>query len=78
MLPSVTTSSPFTLLMTTISSLDESMNDPFLVMGQKSDMEKAFGNKIRLLPKRLSDLNSATKYESRIIIQESDGEIATH
>jgi hypothetical protein len=45
-------------------------------MGQKSDMEKAFGNKIRLLPKRLSDLNSATKYESRIIIQESDGEIA--
>jgi hypothetical protein len=71
MLPSVTTSASFTLLMTTISSLD-----PFLVMGQKSDMEKAFGNKIRLLPKRLSDLNSATKYESRIIIQESDDEIA--
>jgi hypothetical protein len=36
------------------------MNDPFLVMGQKSDMEKAFGNKIRLLPKQLSDLNPAT------------------
>ncbi|VVH65190.1 hypothetical protein BSPLISOX_1784, partial [uncultured Gammaproteobacteria bacterium] len=59
-----------------VKSQDESMNDPFLVMGQKSDMEKAFGNKIRLLPKRLSDLNSATKYESRIIIQESDDEIA--
>ncbi|VVH59721.1 hypothetical protein BSPCLSOX_2086, partial [uncultured Gammaproteobacteria bacterium] len=34
-----------------VKSQDESMNDPFLVMGQKSDMEKAFGNKIRLLPK---------------------------
>jgi hypothetical protein len=45
-------------------------------MGQKSDMEKAFGNKIRLLPKQLSDLNSATKYEGRIIIQESDDKIA--
>ncbi|SHN94267.1 hypothetical protein, partial [bacterium endosymbiont of Bathymodiolus sp. 5 South] len=32
-----------------VKSQDESMNDPFLVMGQKSDMEKAFGNKIRLL-----------------------------
>jgi hypothetical protein len=39
-------------------------------------MEKAFGNKISLLPKYLSDLNPATKYEGRIIIQESDDKIA--
>jgi hypothetical protein len=42
------------------------MNDPVLVVGQKPDMEKAFGNKISLLPKYLSDLNPATKYEGRI------------
>jgi hypothetical protein len=33
-------------------------------------------HKRRLLPKQLSDLNSATKYEGRIIIQESDDKIA--
>jgi hypothetical protein len=34
-----------------VKSRDELMNDPVLVVGQKSDMEKAFGNKISLLPK---------------------------
>jgi outer membrane receptor for ferrienterochelin and colicin len=29
-----------------VKSRDELMNDPVLVVGQKSDMEKAFGNKI--------------------------------
>jgi hypothetical protein len=41
-----------------------------LELDLSNHMEKAFGNKIRLLPKQLSDLNSATKYEGRIIIQE--------
>jgi hypothetical protein len=59
-----------------VKSRDELMNDPVLVVGQKPDMEKAFGNKISLLPKYLSDLNPATKYEGRIIIQESDDKIA--
>jgi outer membrane receptor for ferrienterochelin and colicin len=31
-----------------VKSRDELMNDPVLVVGQKSDMEKAFGNKISL------------------------------
>jgi hypothetical protein len=57
-----------------VKSKDKSMDDPALFVGQKTAMKNMFGNKISLLEKNLLDLHSATKYESRIIIQESDDE----
>jgi hypothetical protein len=50
------------------------MDDPALFIGQKTAMKNMFGNKISLLEKSLLNLIPATKYESRIIIQEAEDE----
>jgi hypothetical protein len=57
-----------------IKNKDKSINNPALFVGQKTAMKNMFGNKISLLPKNLTDVSRPTKYESRIIIQESDDE----
>jgi hypothetical protein len=59
-----------------VKSKDKSMKNPALFVGQKTAMEKLFGDKISLLPKSLLDLDPPTKYESHIVIQESDDKIA--
>jgi hypothetical protein len=40
-----------------VKNKDKSMNNPALFIGQKTAMEKVFGNKISLVPKLLADLN---------------------
>ncbi|CAC9988867.1 hypothetical protein, partial [uncultured Gammaproteobacteria bacterium] len=50
---------------------DKSMKNASLFVGQKTPMEKLFGDKISLLPKSLSDLEPPTKYESHIVIRDS-------
>jgi hypothetical protein len=40
-----------------VKSRDELMNDPVLVVGQKPDMEKAFGNKISQQPENCENCN---------------------
>jgi hypothetical protein len=59
-----------------VKNKDKSMKSPALFIGQKTAMEKLFGDKISLLPKSLLDLDPPTKYESHIVIQKSDDEIA--